>query len=571
MKSLKAEGLEVARVAVSVHPGRRAPTAPPVGPRVGSLGSDAAAQGDQAGLNVAQRRDAAALRQSDDAQLGGTGLLGVLLDSTPDHIDVKDPDGRYVLVNRASAAWFGRPVEDIVGLTEADLHGPVDSVPAMNRDRAVIASGTPIDFEQEGTYNGVTRTWLTTKNVVRDPGGRTIGLLTISHEITDQRRQEAQLRQSAKMEAVGQLAGGIAHDFNNMLTAIRGYTELVRAHLPPGNDEDVADLEQVIISADRAAELTRQLLAFSRRQVLAPRVLDPAETVGAIAPMLRRLLGEQVELTIRSAPGLGKIRVDPAQLDQVILNLAVNARDAMPDGGQLRIETANADLDAGYVSGHPGAQAGPHVRLIVTDSGTGMDAVTRERLFEPFFTTKEAGRGTGLGLATVYGIVKQSGGSIDVYSEVGLGTTFRVYFPRVVSEPAAVSKAVAPTEVPTGVETILLVEDESAVRGFARRALTGLGYVVLEATNGREALSIANNHAGHIDLLVTDVIMPGIHGSELSLQLTAGRPGLRTLFASGFPEDSFVRNAILLDEVHYLPKPFSAAALGCAVRTALDS
>jgi PAS domain S-box-containing protein len=571
MKRLKPEGLELTRVAVLVHSGRRAPTPPPVGPRVGSPGPHAAAQGDQAGLNVAQRKVAAALRQSDDAQLGGTGLLGVLLDSTSDHIDVKDPDGRYVLVNRASAAWFGRPVEDIVGLTEADLHGPEAAAPAISRDRAVIASGTPIDFEQEGTYNGVTRTWLTTKNVVRDPGGRTIGLFTISHEITDQRRQEAQLRQSAKMEAIGQLAGGIAHDFNNMLTAIRGYTELVRAHLPPGNDEDVADLEQVIISADRAAELTRQLLAFSRRQVLAPRVLDPAETVGAIAPMLRRLLGEQVELTIRSAPGLGKIRVDPAQLDQVILNLAVNARDAMPDGGQLRIETANADLDAGYVSGHPGAQAGPHVRLIVTDSGTGMDAVTRERLFEPFFTTKEAGRGTGLGLATVYGIVKQSGGSIDVYSEVGLGTTFRVYFPRIASEPAAVSKAVAPAEVPTGVETILLVEDESAVRGFARRALTGLGYVVLEAANGREALSIANNHAGHIDLLVTDVIMPGIHGSELSLQLTAGRPGLRTLFASGFPEDSFVRNAILLDEVHYLPKPFSAAALGCAVRTALDT
>jgi len=503
-----------------------------------------------------------------DQQFSGTSLIRALFDSTADHIHVKDLAARYVLLNQADAGWFARPQEEVIGRTDADLVDPGAAAVAMERDRMVMESGNALSYEQEAVRDGVARTWLTTKNVVRNSSGRIVGLFTISHEITDQRRQEAQLRQAAKMEAVGQLAGGIAHDFNNMLTAIRGYAELARTSLPEGGTPAVSDIDQIMIAADRAAELTRQLLAFSRRQVLAARVLDPAEMVGAIAPMLRRLLGENIVLTVRSAPGLGQICVDPAQLNQVILNLAVNARDAMPDGGRLSIETANAELDREYVAVHPGARAGSHVRLTVSDSGTGMDAATLEHVFEPFYTTREAG--TGLGLATVYGIVKQSDGGIDVYSEPGYGTTFNVYFPRVAGDPKAAPVLPDAGPAATGTETILLVEDEPAVRGFALRALAAFGYTVIEASNGTEAIALSAAYEGPIDLLLTDMIMPGMHGSELSSALTASRAGLRTLFVSGFPEDSIVRNGLIEDGVDYLAKPFNAAALGRAVRSTID-
>ena len=497
-------------------------------------------------------------------------ILRAIVDSTADHIHVKDLDGRYLLVNQADAEGFGLAPDEIVGRTDAELIEAGQAAAVMELDRTVIESGNPLDYEQVETRDGLTRTWQTTKNVVRDPTGRISGLFTISHEITEQRSQEAQLRQTAKMEAVGQLAGGIAHDFNNMLTAIRGYTELVRWDLPPESDQARTDLGQVILAADRAAELTHQLLAFSRRQVLAPRVLDPAEIVHGIAPMLRRLLGEHIDLTIHTAPDVGQILVDPAQLEQVILNLAVNARDAMPNGGQLTIETANADLDTEYVAGHPGGRPGSQVRLAVSDSGTGMDAATRERIFEPFFTTKEAGKGTGLGLATVYGIVKQSEGWMHVHSEPGQGTTFHVFFPRVSATAAVLPELAAAVRIPIGREVILLVEDEPAVRGFARRALASLGYTVLEAANGSDALVVSAAHVGSLDLLVTDVIMPGMQGAALAAEMTLARPGLRTLFVSGFPEDAVIRRGVLADHVAYLPKPFDVAALGRAVRAVLD-
>jgi nitrogen-specific signal transduction histidine kinase/ActR/RegA family two-component response regulator len=388
--------------------------------------------------------------------------------------------------------------------------------------------------------------------------------------VSKRRQLEAQLRQAQKMEAIGRLAGGIAHDFNNLLTAIRGFTDLVRRDLPEG-DVHRADLDQVVLAADRATELARQLLAFSRRQVLQPKVVDPAGIVDGIAPMLRRLLGEHIEFVTHAAPGLGLIRVDPSQLEQVIVNLALNARDAMPDGGQLTIETANVELDAAYASTHAEVTPGPFVLLAVSDTGSGMALETQGHAFEPFFTTKEPGKGTGMGLATVFGIVKQSGGSIYLYSEPGHGTTFRIYLPRV--DEAPVPAAGEPVEVrpaPSGTETILLVEDEPAVRAFAERVLAEQGYTVLSAADALAALALAAAHAGQIELLVTDVIMPGLQGHQLAERLAAERPDLRVLYVSGFTESSVIHQGVLGADVAFLPKPFSAEALGRAVRQALD-
>ena len=293
--------------------------------------------------------------------------------------------------------------------------------------------------------------------------------------------------------------------------------------------------------------------------------------MAGITPLLRRLLGEQMELTIHSDLDIGQIRVDPAQLEQVIVNLAVNARDAMPEGGQLTIELSNIDLDADYVATHLGSTAGPHVQISVSDTGTGIDPAALPRIFEPFFTTKEQGKGTGMGLATVYGIVKQSAGSIYVYSEQGQGTTFRVNIPRVIDESMAAVPATPPAlAIPGGSETVLLVEDEAAVRGFARRALADLGYTMLEAAGGADALALAETHGDTIDLLVTDMVMPGIHGAELSARLTALRPTLRTLYVSGFTETSLIHHGVKEATIAYLPKPFTAEALGWAVRAVLD-
>ncbi len=394
--------------------------------------------------------------------------------------------------------------------------------------------------------------------------------LVMAMDVSERRQLEAQLRQAQKMEAIGQLAGGIAHDFNNLLTAIRGFTELVRSDLPEG-DAHRADLDQVVLAADRATALARQLLAFSRRQVLQPRVIDLAEVVDGIAPMLQRLLGEHIQLVTHAVPGLGLIKVDPSQFEQVIVNLALNAHDAMPDGGQLTIETANVELDAAYASAHAEMVAGPFVLLAVSDTGSGMAAETQAHAFEPFFTTKEPGKGTGMGLATVFGIVKQSGGSIYLYSEPGHGTTFRIYLPRV--DEAPVPAAGEPVEVhpaPSGTETILFVEDEPAVRAFAERVLAEQGYTVLSAADAPAALALAAAHAGSIELLVTDVVMPGLQGHQLAERLAAERSGLRVLYVSGFTEHSVIHHGVLGADIAFLPKPFSAEALGRAVRQALD-
>jgi nitrogen-specific signal transduction histidine kinase/CheY-like chemotaxis protein len=386
------------------------------------------------------------------------------------------------------------------------------------------------------------------------------------------RSSEDQLRHAQKMEAIGGLAGGIAHDFNNILTAIRTYNNFLLEDLPEGHTSrrEAAGIAKAV---DHAANLTRQLLAFSRRQVLQPKVINLNSLVPGIEKMLRRLIGEDILFATVLHPRLGNVRADPGQIEQVIVNLAVNARDAMPKGGRVTIETRNVELDESYAEDHPGVTPGRYVMLAVTDTGVGMDEETRARIFEPFFTTKVRGKGTGLGLATVYGIVQQTGGHIWPYSEPGKGTTMRVYLPRV-DEPADPLErpGEAPLELLRGSETILLVEDEAPVRSVTRQLLERNGYTVLEAADGAAALALVDGGSGgrHLDLLLTDVIMPGMSGRELAGELQARRPDLRVLYMSGYTDDAVVRHGMLEPGLAYLEKPFRPATLLRKVREVLQ-
>jgi len=391
----------------------------------------------------------------------------------------------------------------------------------------------------------------------------------LTEEIEGRKRLEEQLLQSQKMEAIGQLAGGIAHDFNNLLTVISGYTELLLMRAGPegGWREQLAAIKT---AADQAARLTRQLLAFSRRQVMAPRVLDLNDVVANMDKMLRRLIGEDIDLATALGENLGRVKADPGQIESVILNLAVNAKDAMPEGGRLTLETANVELDESYAQTHMSVAPGPYVALTMSDSGCGMDAETQSRIFEPFFTTKERGRGTGLGLSTVYGIVKQSGGSIWVYSECGRGTTFKIYLPRVDELPEALETKVARLN-DKGTETVLVVEDEAPLRAMVRSVLEKAGYRVLEASGGSEALSICNHHDGPIHLLLTDVIMPQMSGREISKHVKAARRETKVLYISGYTDRAVIHNGILESDTAFLQKPFTPQALTGKVRDVLDA
>jgi signal transduction histidine kinase/ActR/RegA family two-component response regulator len=382
------------------------------------------------------------------------------------------------------------------------------------------------------------------------------------------RDSEEQLRQSQKLESLGTLAGGVAHDFNNILTVIASYTDLMLAGADPGSSA-YADLTQVRDAVQRASGLTNQLLAFGRKQVLQPKVIDLNANVTSVEKMVRRLIGEHIEVRTVKSPALGRVKADPTQIEQVILNLAINARDAMPKGGTLTIETANAVLDADWVGRHGASPPGRYAMLAVSDTGVGMDEATRARIFEPFFTTKEPGKGTGLGLATVYGIVKQSGGSIWVYSELGMGSTFRVYFPLV----DGVAPSVAGVEwrvVAGGTETILLVEDEPGVRGLASRVLQGSGYTTIVAASGVDALKAAAAHEGPIHLLLTDVVMPRMGGKELADALAGIRPDTLVLYMSGYTDDAIVHHGVLDSGTELLPKPFTPHELTARVRSVLD-
>ena len=383
------------------------------------------------------------------------------------------------------------------------------------------------------------------------------GAVVVFNDITRRQQAEDQLRQVQKMEAVGQLAGGVAHDFNNLLTIINGYGELLRSRLPPG-DPNREMLDTIVKAGERAATLTRQLLTFSRKQVVAPRVLDLNGVVSDMEKMLRRVIAEDIALTTSLQPDLGQIKADPGQLEQVLMNLAVNARDAMPQGGKLLIETTNMD------------RPGPYVMLAVSDSGHGMTPEVKARIFEPFFTTKETGNGTGLGLATVHGIVQQCGGYIEVESQPGAGTTFRIFLPRT-EEAGHSHKSVHDLKVaPRGTETVLLVEDEDAVRSLGQHILHDCGYTVLEAADGKEALQVGMQHQGSIHLLVTDVVMPGVGGRLVAEQLVGLRPEMKVLYTSGYADDAVVHHGVLQDRMNFLQKPFVPVALAQKVREVLD-
>jgi two-component system, cell cycle sensor histidine kinase and response regulator CckA len=477
--------------------------------------------------------------------------------------------GKILSANPALVAMLGYDsVDDLRALNPAtEVYADRDERARLlgQFERGDVASGEVAWRRKDGT-SIVVRLRL---RMMRGGAGEADRIDGLAEDVTQQRSLENQFRQAQRLEAVGRLAGGIAHDFNNVLTAITGFSDLLLEELPAG-DRKRSDVEEIRTAAARAAALTRQLLAFSRKQVLQPRVLDVNALVETLHRILQRLIGEDVKLEIVLGPRLGAVRADPGQLEQVIMNLAVNARDAMPDGGRLTIETANVELDEDRAFQHPGAAPGRYVLVAVTDTGIGMDAETRSQAFEPFFTTKEQGKGTGLGLSTVYGIVKQSGGHIWMYSEPGQGATFKIYLPRV--DEAIAPLDLAPALVPAvgGRETILLAEDDPPVREVASEFLAQKGYRVLRAPDGQTALEMARAHAGEIHMLVTDIVMPGMTGRELVTALVAERPNVRVLYMSGYTDDAVVRHGVLDEGLPYLQKPFSPDALARKVRDVLD-
>ena len=496
---------------------------------------------------------------------------GTMVEQAPVGIYRSTPEGNLLAVNAALVRLLGYDsTDEVLGLTMGrDVYAdPAERQRLVDRD-------TYTDRE----YDEVEATWkrkdgrlLTVQLSVRasrNAARRVEYYETFVRDVTEQRRLQTQLVQSQKMEAVGRLAGGIAHDFNNLLTVITTSCDLLLEDLD-AKDPKREDVDQVRKAADGAAALTRQLLAFSRQQVLTPQVVNLGDVVYGVEKMLRRVIGEDVDLVTVLGADAGAVKADVGQLEQVLMNLAVNARDAMPTGGKLTIETANVEHDPDYAREQEAAPVSRFVMLAVSDTGTGMDEATKARIFEPFFTTKELGKGTGLGLATVYGIVRQSGGFIWVYSEPGLGTTFKIYLPQVDAAAQAGTATTAPGPSRQGTETVLLVEDAAAVRSVIHEALARQGYTVLEAPNGGEALAIAARHPGPIHLLLTDVVMPGLSGRQLADQLARGRPDTKVLYTSGYTNDAVVRHGVLESGIAYLQKPFTLDGLARKVREVLD-
>ena len=515
-------------------------------------------------------RDITERKQAEEALIQSHGLLNTVVEGTPDAIFVKDLNGRYLMMNSAGARFLGKAADEVVGKDDWELFTPDTAANVMESDRRVLATGEAQVFEETATAAGVTRTYLATKGVYRDAHGKPLGTIGISRDITEVKRLEEQFRQAQKMEAVGRLAGGVAHDFNNLLTVINGNSELAFGFLRP-DDPSRELLAQIQQASERATALTRQLLAFSRKQILQPQCISLNRLLGELLKLLQRLIGENVEVSLAPGADPGLAKVDPGQFEQAIINLSVNARDAMPQGGRLAIETRNAELDADYAGGRADVLPGQYVLVSVSDSGHGMDEETRRQIFEPFFTTKEMNKGTGLGLAMVYGFVKQSGGHIDVSSEVGKGTTFEIYLPRAREGERAAATAPAALASPMGSETILLVEDEDAVRTLARRVLQSGGYTVLEARDGQEAIWIAQQHPAPIHLLVTDVVMPRMSGLQVAEYLVRARPSVRILFISGYADAALDSHGATGANVAFLQKPFNAMALARKVRETLDT
>ena len=480
-----------------------------------------------------------------------------------------DADFRITDWNPAAERIFGYTKEEAVGKQPNDLNPPsihAGATKIMDRIRAGDMAAHSVNENLTKDGRTITCEWFNTPLMTEH--GQFGGLLCLGRDVTEQKSLEEQFRQAQKMEAVGQLAGGVAHDFNNLLTIISGYSEILLAKL--GSSDPMRESVKAISEAgERAASLTRQLLAFSRKTVLEPKVLDLNEVVRETEKFLRRLIGEDILLTAVLDPAISRVKVDPGQLEQVLMNLAVNARDAMPRGGKLTMETRNVELDEEYARLHAEVKPGRYVLLSMTDTGTGMTPEVKARIFEPFFTTKGVGKGTGLGLAVVHGIVKQSGGHVEVYSEPDIGTTFKIYFPAVEEEVSA-PKGIDAGNGGRGTETILLVEDEDGVRGLAVLVLQTYGYKVLAASNGKEALRLVEKHQGGIDLLVTDVVMPGMGGPELADALQPRFPQMKVLFSSGYTDDAVVRHGLLQEKVAFLQKPYTPLALVKRVRQVLD-
>jgi PAS domain S-box-containing protein len=492
-----------------------------------------------------------------------------LLENARDAIGVTTPEGILLEANRGWERVMGVPREKMVGHNVAEfIPEDATSEHKSEYDKAIAQGGGSVPPMPLRRPDGTVVQVEMSRTVV-DVGGERY-VFSVGRDVTARLRMEEQFRQVQKMEAIGNLAGGVAHDFNNFLSVILSYTALVLGDLKPG-DPMRADIEEVKRAGERSSDLTRQLLAFSRQQMLQPRILHLNPILAGMEKMLRRLLGEAVQLSLLTFTKSGRVHADPGQLEQVIMNLAVNARDAMPNGGSLSIETANVDLDAAYAAQHHGLAPGPYVMLAVSDTGTGMDAATRSRIFEPFFTTKEKGKGTGLGLATVFGIVTQSKGHIWVYSEPGKGTTFKVYFPR--HDQVADEEVPAPAPITNlrGSETVLLVEDEDQVRALARAILGRNGYNVLEAQNGGEAFLVCEQFEAKIHLLVTDVVMPRMSGKQLAERLASFRPEMRVLFMSGYTDNAIVHHGVIDAGVAFLQKPITPDSFLRKVREVLDA
>ncbi len=511
------------------------------------------------------------LRQSHEQQ-------EVILRGIADGIALHGPDGQMTYANDALARMIGFPsAREMLAATSEEIVSRFDIMDEEGRPissehlpGARVLRGEPDSealIQWRDRASRETHCAIVKATAIRDESGRLRHVVDIFHDVTARRSLEEQVRQAQKMEAVGRLAGGIAHDFNNLLTVINGYSEMLLDDLPLSEARREA-ATAIREAGQRATQLTGQLLAFSRKAIVAPRVLDLNDVVSSMGKLLRRLIGEDVLLATSLAPRLDRVKVDPGQIEQVIMNLAVNARDAMPAGGRLTIETANFELrqDDGC---YPELPPGRYVRLAVSDTGHGMTDTVKARVFEPFFTTKEQGKGTGLGLATVHGIVKTHSGHITLYTEVGLGTTFAILFPSE-SEVADHSSDDRLSTAPPGTETVLLVEDDDAVRRFARLALAAQGYTVLEAANGTEAMQAARLHAGPIHLLLTDVVMPDQGGRQVADAVRTCRPGIKVLYMSGYTDDAVVRHGILEASDAFLQKPFTPLMLAQEVRAVLE-
>jgi PAS domain S-box-containing protein len=495
----------------------------------------------------------------------GRARLAMIIEKMPAVLWTTDKDLRFTSSIGAGLEHIGLRPNQTVGMTiQKYFRNDDPGFPPVAAHKKAL-QGEPVSYEMDWEK----RTFESHVQPLLGMEGEISGVIGIALDITERKHLADQLRQSQKMQAVGQLAGGVAHDFNNLLMVVKGHAEILLNRIPGGSPLK-NNVEQVDKAADRATALTRQLLAFSRMQVLQPRVLDLNEVVGGMTKMFSRVIGENIEMTFVPGTRLGRVKADPGQIEQVLLNLVVNARDAMPNGGRITIETSDVHLDKDYAAKHHNMEPGWWVMLTVSDTGCGMDAQTQTRIFEPFFTTKEKGKGTGLGLATVYGVVKQSGGFIYVYSEVNQGTTFKVYLPKVMAEADKDVSEKPAGPPPRGSETVLFVEDEESVRELVTEYLTAVGYNVLVACDGAQALHMAASHKGTIEVLVTDVVMPRMSGRELASRIVSERPNAKVLYISGYTDDSIFRHGVLEAGVAYLQKPFNLKAVAQKIREVLD-